>query len=54
MLFDLTGDKDMLQLVGGPVTVLAPASKGDDYAKLDKIAAGLLAFTHDVAHGRAD
>ena len=30
------------------------AAKGDDYAKLDKIAAGLLAFTHDVAHGRAD
>ena len=31
----VTGDKDMLQLVGGPVAVLAPQGKGDDYARLD-------------------
>src|SRR5437762_2761659 len=31
----VTGDKDMLQLVGGSVAVLAPQGKGDDYAKLD-------------------
>src|SRR5215831_9669729 len=26
----VTGDKDMLQLVGGPVSVLSPQGKGDD------------------------
>ena len=31
----VTGDKDMLQLVGGPVVVLAPQSRGDDYSRLD-------------------
>jgi len=31
----ITGDKDMLQLVGDTVSVLAPQGKGDDYAKLD-------------------
>ena len=31
----VTGDKDMLQLVGGPVTVLSPQGKGDEYAKVD-------------------
>jgi len=31
----VTGDKDMLQLVGGPVSVMAPAGKGDDYNRLD-------------------
>ena len=28
------------------------AAKGDDYASLDKVALGLLQFTHDVARGR--
>jgi 5'-3' exonuclease len=31
----VTGDKDMLQVVGGTVAVLSPQSKGDDYARLD-------------------
>ena len=31
----VTGDKDMLQLVDGSVTVLVPQSKGDDYVRLD-------------------
>jgi DNA polymerase-1 len=31
----VTGDKDMLQLVGGPISVLAPQGKGDDYLPLD-------------------
>src|SRR4029077_20193797 len=31
----VTGDKDMLQVVGGSVAVLAPEAKGDDYARLD-------------------
>ena len=30
------------------------AAKGDDYAHLDTIATGLLEFTHDVMHGRAN
>ena len=29
------------------------AAKGDDYADLDRIAAGLLDFTHNVARARA-
>ncbi len=37
----VTGDKDMLQLVGGPVSVLVPQGKGDDYLPLD--AAGVRA-----------
>jgi 5'-3' exonuclease len=31
----VTGDKDMLQLVGESVFVLAPQGKGDEYARLD-------------------
>ena len=31
----VTGDKDMLQLVGGLVSVLSPQGRGDDYARLD-------------------
>ncbi len=31
----VTGDKDMLQLVGGSVVVLSPQGKGDDLARLD-------------------
>src|SRR5580765_2365005 len=31
----VTGDKDMLQLVGDSVVVLSPQAKGDDYARLD-------------------
>ena len=30
------------------------AAKGDDYARLDRIALGLLQLTHDVAQGRAN
>ena len=30
------------------------AAKGDDYASMDRVAAGLLQFTHDVAQRRAD
>ncbi len=31
----VTGDKDMLQLVGGPVVVMSPQGKGDDISRLD-------------------
>lgn len=31
----VTADKDMLQLVGGPISVLVPQSKGDEYTPLD-------------------
>ena len=31
----VTGDKDMLQVVGEHVTVLAPAGKGEDYVRMD-------------------
>lgn len=31
----ITGDKDMLQVVQGPVTVLAPQSRGDEYLRMD-------------------
>ena len=34
----VTGDKDMLQLVGGSVSVLSPQGKGDDYVRLDAAA----------------
>ena len=34
----VTGDKDMLQVVGGPVTVLTPQARGEDYVRMDPAA----------------
>ena len=31
----ITGDKDMLQVVGGTVTVLSPGGRGDEYTRMD-------------------
>jgi DNA polymerase-1 len=36
----VTGDKDMLQVVGDRVTVLAPQARGEDYLRMDPAAVG--------------